>query len=358
MEYRRTLKLALALVVALMSLSSRALAQDDAYRRLAELATQAVTEHRLDDALSTFREMHAMAPSARTLWSLGRVHFERGEYTVALTYLDEALVDPRRPLTDASRDEAVALQARARALTGELVVVVTPEDTTLLVDDVEHAARTLRLDPGAHMLRFERAGFEATTRRVEIRGAERSEVRIQLNPQTPTALSGRIEFARVSVPPHDISLDIVGAIPGLTLHLQEFGDFDLEGTPRPICTAPCTHTLTSGRFASWVSLGDATPQPAGRLDLDTDSRIQLNYFDPGNTPRDVGIAMIITLAVGIGGIILGAWAVNQQPQETGLGVAGLTVGVLGVVVGGLGLAIAFGDGSTTPRAGLQVMRAR
>jgi len=165
-----------------------------------------------------------------------------------------------------------------------------------------------------------------------------------------------LDVGRMNMPPHEVTLDIVGAMPGLTLHLQPFGDFNLEGTLDRICEAPCTHTLMTGRYGVSVSQEEGLPQPAGRLDLDANSRIQLSYYEPGNTPRDWAIGSTVMLVFGVAGVILGGWAFTQSDISTGLG--GIIAGGFGVIFGGTGLAISLGDGTTAHRAGVQVVPAR
>ena len=280
--------------------AGRLAAQDDEYRRLADLATTAMGEHRLDDALVVFREMHAMLPSARTLWSLGRVHYERGEYVLALGYLDEALVDPRRPLTADALTEATALRDRARALTGEVQIFITPSDAVVLVDDVETSARTLRLDPGAHALRFERSGYEPGARRVEIRGGEALRVEVELGLRGPLDVGVTLRGPAVPVGP--IQVEVASESPGLSLHMQALSMSGSRGPTGPmerVCEAPCSATLPAGVYEAAVALGDARPVFAGAtIPLMQPMRLQLEYLPPGNSQRDWAIVATVLLTVG------------------------------------------------------------
>ncbi len=326
--------------------AGRLAAQDDQYRRLADLATTAMGEHRLDDALAVFREMHAMLPSARTLWSLGRVHYERGEYVLAIGYLDEALVDPRRPLSADALVEATALRDRARALTGEVQILVTPSDATVLVDDVETSARTLRLDPGAHAIRFERSGYEPGARRVEIRGGEALRVELELVQRGPRDVGVTIREPALPVGP--IPVEVASESPGLSLYLQPLSMDGSRGPSGPrerVCEAPCSATLTAGMYEASVALGDAQPLFTGTtIPLTRPMRIDLAYVGPGDSQRDWAIVASVLLAAGIAGVVIGAYDLANSGSPVGPVVL-LTGGLLATLFGVFSLPFAVTEGS-------------
>lgn len=303
-SWLRALLFMCSLAVFSSAFAGRLAAQDDQYRRLADLATTAMGEHRLDDALAVFREMHAMLPSARTLWSLGRVHYERGEYVLAIGYLDEALVDPRRPLSADALAEATALRDRARALTGEVQILVTPSDATVLIDDVETSARTLRLDPGAHAIRFERSGYEPGARRVEIRGGEALRVELELAQRGPIDIGVTIQ--RPALPVGPIPVEVASDSPGLSLHLQPLSMDGSRGPSGPrehVCEAPCSVTLPAGMYEASVALGEAQPLFTGTtIPLTRPMRIDLAYVGPGDSQRDWAIVAGVLLAAAVGGV--------------------------------------------------------
>ncbi len=326
-----------------VALAPRAAAQegDATYRRLAEDAARAVSERRLPEALALFREMHAMAPSARTLWSLGRVHYEQTQYVVALEYLEQALGDPRRPLEGAQREEAVSLRDRALALVGEYAISVTPPDATVLLDDVVARGATVRLDPGDHVLRFERAGHQPTVRRLVVRGGERERVDVTLEPSGGGALAADVmiggligtEIAR------DVRVEVRSAEPGLSLHLQPYS---LSGTPgpmgpmAPVCAAPCTQTVRSGLYVGGLSRDGEDPVSAtGTLMLEGDYLLDVVYHDETAT-RIVGVTLLIALGgYGIAGTTVGALMLDQAYgfYDSGGGVAMLTTGVVSLTLG-------------------------
>jgi hypothetical protein len=353
MESRRPLRALSVLLALLALLPARALGQDDTYRRLAEDATRAVSEHRLADALTIFREMHALAPSARTLWSLGRVHYELGQYVLSLEYLDQALVDPRRPLEGPQREEALSLQTRARALVGEVAVTVTPADATILVDDTETPGPTLRLDPGEHVVRFERAGFETATRRVLIRGGDRTTLLVTLA-ESPSAQGGLFATAAILgtlAPPSEIRLAVAparGSSAALALHLQPLstgGTIAPIGERALICDAPCAVTRAPGVFAAFVGRPGEEPAPVpGALPLLTDASLTLLFHDEAVTRIAGWIATGLVVGYGLAGTVVGSAAIAVDPDDElrvslggsvpgvllGTGISALLLGLLGL----------------------------
>lgn len=391
MEPRRSLTHAargvLTMIVWLvLTCATAAHAQDDTYRRLAEDATRAMAEHRLEDALSIFREMHAMQPSARTLWSLGRVHHELGRYVIAMGYLDQALLDPRRPLDDAQRQQASELRARAEALTGVLELTVDPADGIVLIDDVQlregeptpglvHRATQvqitngqersrlvleLRLDAGDHTVRVERSGQEPSVRRVPIRPGERSRAEI-IETGAPTTSGERpAGFA-----PEDGALAggwIGPGIPGgqspevrlvvsladdtqgpLTLSLQPFavmGSFAPIGPREVVCDAPCDVRHARGAFVASVARGGGDAVSAlGVLGLTSDSSLVVRYHDETATRVAGAVTVGVLLGYGLLGTILGAVLLESPDKTEGTWLLGTGIG--SAVLGLTGLVFAF-----------------
>jgi hypothetical protein len=375
-----------------LAATPRARAQDDTYRRLAEEAARAMAERRPADALVVFREMHALAPSARTFWSLGRVHYELGQYVIALDYLGQALTDPRRPLEAAQREEVVALQARAEALTGVLALSVAPADATILLDDVEVArtadarvpgllsrsqrvqivdgvqtsslALELRLDPGDHVVRIERAGREPAVRRVQIRPGERASAAVldlatEETRRFDTALGALVIPSTgglgVSVP-SDARIVVepaAGETRALTVHLQPLA---IAGAPGPIgpperlCTAPCEARHALGSYAALVSLpGEETLLSApGVVPVVSDTLFTVSLHDETPTRVAGWIATGLILGYGLVGTVLGAAALAvDDGDELRVALSGSAPGVLlgtgipAIVLGLLGLPFAL-----------------
>ena len=341
MAGRRSLAaIGLAVLVASAAMPA-ARAQDEQYRQLAEDAARAMSERRLPEALTIFREMHAMAPSARTLWSLGRVHYELAEYVVAIDYLEQALADPRRALEGEPREQATALRDRALALVAEVDVQVTPPEATILLDDVVAREPRVRLDPGEHVIRFELAGHQATVRRIVVRGGERETLRVELAPVAGAAV------ATGPAPPRDVTIEVRASEPGLRLHLQPLA---ASGTPgpigpmEPVCSAPCVHTVRTGAYAGAVSRGEGGTAPAYMpFEVAGDTTLEIAFRDESGTRIGGTIGVLTAVVIGTVGIIVGGYFLESGTDhyDSGAGVALLTTGITLSALSLSGLAFVF-----------------
>lgn len=404
MELGRSLKthaLALALVLCATQLfsSPRALAQDATYRRLAEDATRAMSDRRLSDALTLFREMHALSPSARTLWSLGRVHYEMGQYVIAMDYLGQALADERRALDASQRSEAEALSTRAEAITGTLVLTVDSFEGALIVDDVQlpvldgaaldeapprvvgmvrravnvrvdagvrttSLSLTLRLDPGDHTVRVEPgAGRAPSVRRVPIRSSETVTVHIDTTP-TSSAVGG---LGAVSTAPGgaipilghlspDVRVVLTSAPSSaegrLTLFLEPMataGTIAAVGAPVRLCDAPCEVRHRRGMYAAAISRDGGEPAEVHvQIPLTTDSQLMLNYHDESGTRIAGGVVTALIVGFGVVATILGSVALAVDRDDAFREVIGsdgaavlLGTGIPAALLGLLGLGFAL-----------------
>jgi len=391
MEPRRSLThvsrgLLTTIVWLALACASGAHAQDDTYRRLAEDATRAMAEHRLDDALSTFREMHAMQPSARTLWSLGRVHHELGRYVLAMGYLDQALSDPRRPLDEAPRQQASELRARPERLPGPPELTVEPAEGIVLLDDVElregegtpglvnratqvqitngqqssRLVLELRLDAGDHTVRVERAGREPSVRRIPIRPGERTRAEIVDTSAPPESGEHGAGFAPGlgALSGGLIGPDALGAAAGdvrlvvsladdtegpLTLALQPFaviGSFGPVGPREVVCDAPCEARHPRGTYLATVNreggglVGSLSPVP-----LLSDSTLVVRYHDETVTRVAGAVTAGVLVAYGVLGIVLGGIGLGSTDHTADHWLLGTGIG--SAVIGLTGLGFAF-----------------
>jgi hypothetical protein len=326
------------------------------------------------------------------------VHYELGRYVAALDYLGQALTDTRRPLEGPQRDEVIALRARAEALTGALTLSVAPMDATVLVDDVElplaegahfpgllsrsrrvqvvggaqtsSLALELRLDPGDHVVRVERAGREPVLRRVQIRPGERAWAEIldvapvTEAPRTQSAF-GSLLGAPVQVGPasgaavvaQTDARIVVQPAPEetrtLTLHLEPVafaGSPGAVGPPVRVCTAPCEARHALGSYAAYVSLHDDDTLVAahGLVPVVTDSLFTVSFHDETATRIAGWIATGLILGYGLGATGVGAAALAVDADDelrVSLGGAGLGIllatGISALVLGLLGLPFAL-----------------
>lgn len=346
MERRRSVTRALALFLLALSVAwlapSRASADEGAYRQLAQEATTAMAERRLDEALRLFQEMHAMAPSARTLWSLGRVHHEMGHYVRAMRYLALALEDPRRPLDAEQRMEAEALARRAEAMTGLLEVRLPAgaraEDVDLLVDDEVlgegaafaripadlpapdgEARVTLRVDSGEHTVRLQVAGRSTSPQRVTLTPGGHVELRpgfeeggglgvaggavgvigvVSLDAASPgPAVRTSVELA-IGQPEEPLALSLQPLVPNDPLRTL--------GPLEALCEVPCERTVARGTYRVAVSRRGADPLAGNVIDLVRDSRLLVEYAD--NEPFRIWGTLTTGLVVAGGAVMIGLGA--------------------------------------------------
>ena len=157
--------------------------ESDAYH---ELITEAVSEfdaHRFEEARALFRRAHDLSPNARTLRGIGLTSFEMRDYVVAYRSLGAALVDERRALSEAQRQEVRALVARSARFIGIFRLQLIPPSARVTVDGrPDELARdgTLLLDLGAHQLVFAAAGYEPVERTIQVRGGEDEPLPVEL----------------------------------------------------------------------------------------------------------------------------------------------------------------------------------
>jgi hypothetical protein len=143
------------------------------------------------EARALFVRAHELWPSARTYRTLGMTSFELRAYAQALSELQAALEDPRRPLPADQRAQVAALAEQARAFVGRYRVRVSPPESQLLVDGAPHALGedgVLLLEVGRHELRARAAGHAELARRLDVRGREDEELVLELASLQPEAL--------------------------------------------------------------------------------------------------------------------------------------------------------------------------
>lgn len=331
---------ALCLTLALCAFAAPVQAQDDApspaYQALAQRATAAVTAGELDEALVLFRELHAMSPSARTLWALGRVHFERSEYVVAHEHLRAALDDSRRPLDVAQRANATELLRTAANLISQVTLEVTPSDAVVLVDGVQANERPLRLDPGEHTLRFEAPEHEPADRRVELAGGQQTTVQVALTPVVTD-----ISNAAPPDAPREIQIDVRGP-PGLRLYLRPiiegpqhaFGPDDRSfETERP------AHIMSGVYFAA-VQRGDSIASNLQPVPLQSDAVLEVDYVDYEGMRIGGWTFVISSFSLGLAGTIAGGVLLDDPTpgtDESAIGTGLLVPGIVLLVLAAAGL---------------------
>jgi hypothetical protein len=137
------------------------------------------------EALSLFRRAHQLSPSARTWRGIGMTSFELRDYVTAMHALSAALQDTRKPLSPDQRKDAQALLERTRMFVDIYKVELQPDTAHLLLDGREPELEpdgTLLLSLGTHTLEASAPGMAALTKSVEVRGGQRQDLRLSLEP--------------------------------------------------------------------------------------------------------------------------------------------------------------------------------
>src|SRR6478609_282570 len=131
------------------------------YRVMLEEAVSEYDAHRYEEARALFRRAHEISPNARTLRGIGMASFELREYIEALRALEGSLVEQRRALTAAQRQQVEGLLERTRAFVGRFTPHLVPEGTLLRVDGAPISLEsdgTLLLSFGRHAVTAEAPG--------------------------------------------------------------------------------------------------------------------------------------------------------------------------------------------------------
>jgi hypothetical protein len=154
-----------------------------------DVVARAVTEFdagRWAEARALFLHAHELWPSARTFRTLGMTSFELRAYAQALSELQTALTDPRRPLPDDQRAQVQALLEQARAFVGRYRVQLTPASAELRVDGAPVALGqdgSLLLEVGRHELRARATGYVEQMRRIDVQGRDDEALVLELQPE-------------------------------------------------------------------------------------------------------------------------------------------------------------------------------
>jgi hypothetical protein len=166
---------------------TQAISKQEQAARLFEEALAAYDRGEMTSAIEKLRAANALAPSARVLYNLAVFEAAAGQPMQAAVYFERYL---------ASEDAAqspVRQQSVRRALDElrkQLVRVqftTEPATATVIVDGSD-AERSLLLEPGAHRVRVEAAGFVPSELALETVAGEQLKVVVQLAPlPTPAA---------------------------------------------------------------------------------------------------------------------------------------------------------------------------
>jgi tetratricopeptide (TPR) repeat protein len=148
---------------------ARAEAQPDAqaeYDTVIERALAAFDAQRLDEARNLFERAHALQPSARTLRGLGVTAFAQSRYTLAKPELEASLIDTRKPLTQAQRDEVTGYLSWMNSSLGTLRLQLSPAHAFARIDAQAVNPGTTLLEAGEHQLEVRASGYQFQAQKI------------------------------------------------------------------------------------------------------------------------------------------------------------------------------------------------
>ena len=162
------------------------------YRSLVEKAVGEFGAGRWAEARALFLRGHQLWPSARTFRSLGMTSFELRTYARALSELQAAIADPRRPLSSEQQAQVASLIEQTRTFVGVYHVSVSPAGTKLVVDGAPRTIESdglLVLDVGTHKLSAATDGYEALHLSLDVQGHEDQVLALDLHPITAAPMA-------------------------------------------------------------------------------------------------------------------------------------------------------------------------
>jgi hypothetical protein len=172
--------------------SGRLQAQSSEYASLIDEGVREFGVGNFVEARSLFERAHAISPNARTFRALGLCAFELKHYTQAVSELEAARDDPRKPLPPDLAEAVAATLVRAKRFIGELHVVTEPADSQLQIDGVPQLGRQFELDVGDHLIGAGAPGYDNRALTVAIAGMQKQTVKLVLP---------RLDVSSVPAPP-------------------------------------------------------------------------------------------------------------------------------------------------------------
>jgi hypothetical protein len=140
---------------------------------------------RWSDAADALREAERLDPSPDKELELGRALAGAGKLVEALRTL--------RPLASSTgaaprkqRPAAKKQVAEIEARVGHVRVATVPPDASVTIDDAS-VSDEVELDPGAHVVRVEAAGFAPSRREIRVVAGERDALRVELEREANAA---------------------------------------------------------------------------------------------------------------------------------------------------------------------------
>lgn len=160
----------------------------DAYLKAVRDGVAEYDARHFEEALGYFRSAHRLNPNARTFRGIGMTAFELRDYVTAMRNLTAALADQRKPLSAEQRRETRELLERCRMFVARYKVTVSPANAQVTVDAKAAEYQpdgTLMLGLGEHIVEAWAEGYLKRSLSVQVRGGERNELFLTLDPTEP-----------------------------------------------------------------------------------------------------------------------------------------------------------------------------
>lgn len=144
------------------------------YQDAIQMAVEEFSAGRWAEARALFQKAHGLSPNARTFRGLGMANFELREYIDALGYLNAALNDPRKALTDEQKKQTQELIDRSRLYVGQYQLALTPPEATMQLNGapVDISSGYLFLKIGDYTITARAAGYDDLTVALKVQGGE------------------------------------------------------------------------------------------------------------------------------------------------------------------------------------------
>jgi tetratricopeptide (TPR) repeat protein len=163
----------------------------EAQAEYAQVVGEAIAEFdagRWAEARALFLRAHELRPSARTFRTLGMTSFELREYPRAVTELEQALADTRRPLGEEQKSHVQSLLSRAKLFVGRYRLQMVPADASLWVDGAPYKPgerEFLQLGVGNHEIVARAPGHQELRRPLKVQGGEEADLTLTLRATAP-----------------------------------------------------------------------------------------------------------------------------------------------------------------------------
>jgi tetratricopeptide (TPR) repeat protein len=185
-------------ITVLLTLASRfAIAEQDGAdaNRLFQQGADSIRAGDLKSALAYFESAYAKSPHFAALYNIGMAHVGLGDASATVLAFERYLAEGQTAVPAERRTLVEAELRRQAALTGNLIVDVSPKMAKVFLDGVplppDRLGKKMRVNPGNHKLLATHQDYTAAERTLTVAKGEEAQVLLTLSPLpvAPTALA-------------------------------------------------------------------------------------------------------------------------------------------------------------------------